>query len=93
MTKSQEYDLIFVDHYMASIEKQLLGTETVRDMRLNGVKSVICGLSANDVEIPFLKFGANAFASKPFPCQKNELSQELVRILEGTEHLLGPSKD
>ena len=87
MTKNQEFDLIFVDQYMASIEKQLLGTETVRALRANGVESVICGLSANDVEEPFRNAGAQCFMFKPFPCEKNELALELTRVLQGTVYL------
>jgi len=67
---------------MASVDRQLLGTETIRALRAKGVKSIICGLSANDLEQPFLKAGANAFLMKPFPCTKNELQNELVRILK-----------
>lgn len=43
----QRYDLLFMDQYMASVDKQLLGTETVREMRSRGVTSVICGLPAS----------------------------------------------
>lgn len=87
LTTNDHFDLIFVDHYMASIEKQLLGTVTVKSMRFNGVNSVICGLSANDVEESFIKAGADAFMFKPFPCNKNELAQELVRVLKDSVHL------
>jgi CheY-like chemotaxis protein len=79
--------LFSIVKYMASIEKQLLGTETVRELRANGVESVICGLSANNVEESFLEAGSNQFMFKPFPCEKNELAQELVRILKGTKYL------
>ena len=41
------FDLIFMDQYMASTEKQLLGTEATKALRSKGVKSKICGLSAN----------------------------------------------
>jgi len=68
---------------MASVEKQLLGTETVRALRAKGVESIICGLSANDVGEPFLNAGANAFMFKPFPCEKSQLAEELVRVLYG----------
>jgi hypothetical protein len=54
----------------ASVEKQLLGTETVHAMRAKGVTAVICGLSANDVEEQFLNAGSNYFMYKPFPCKK-----------------------
>lgn len=74
-------DIIFIDQYMASVEKQLLGTETVHALRAKGVKSLICGLSANDVEDQFLKAGANYFVFKPFPCKKHELQRELFRLL------------
>jgi CheY-like chemotaxis protein len=47
---SEAYDLIFMDQHMASTEKQMLGTETVRALRAKGFKNTICGLSANDVE-------------------------------------------
>lgn len=73
MVDSHTFQIIFVDHYMASIEKQLLGSEAVQAMRDKGVDSVICGLSANDVEAQFLSAGADAFMLKPFPCQKGKL--------------------
>jgi len=89
MTKTTDFDIIFIDHYMASIEKQLLGTETCRALRANGVESIVCGLSANDVEDAFMKNGANCFMVKPFPCEKNELAQELNRVLNGgTGHVM-----
>jgi len=66
---------------MASIEKQLLGTETAQAMRAKGVNSIICGLSANDLEQHFLSSGAEAFMLKPFPCKKEELTWELLQIL------------
>lgn len=67
---------------MASIEKQMLGTETVRALRSRGVTSIICGLSANDMEHQFMDAGANCFIFKPFPCEKNALLAELVRVLQ-----------
>jgi CheY-like chemotaxis protein len=50
MVDSEAYDLIFMDQHMASTEKQMLGTETVRALRAKGFKNTICGLSANDIE-------------------------------------------
>ena len=61
---------------MASADKQLLVTETVRALRAKGVKSRISGLSANDLEKPFLRNGANGFLIKPFPCAKEPLTRE-----------------
>jgi two-component system invasion response regulator UvrY len=83
LVDKQSYDLIFLDQYMASVEKQLLGTETARVLRAKGVKSKICGLSANDIEKSFIDSGADAFIMKPLPCRKEALSRELVRILYG----------
>lgn len=77
----ESFDLIFLDMYMASVEKQLLGTETAQSLRVNGCKSCICGLSANEMEDAFLKAGANAFMLKPFPCDSDALKAEIVRIL------------
>lgn len=66
---------------MASVEKQLLGTEATRELRLLGVTSIICGFSANDMEAQFVEAGADAFLTKPFPCKKQTLELELRRIL------------
>ena len=81
LVEAKEYDVIFMDQYMPGVEKTLLGTETVRELRTKGVSSIICGLSANDMEGPFLTAGADAFTIKPFPCEKNALTEELHRIL------------
>lgn len=40
--EENDYDIIFVDQYMASTTKQLLGTETTRELRAKGCNSVIC---------------------------------------------------
>jgi CheY-like chemotaxis protein len=79
--EEEDFDLIFCDMYMASVEKQLLGTETVAVLRSNGVKARICGLSANDKEMEFKDAGADAFVFKPMPCDANTLTQTLRRIL------------
>lgn len=81
LTQEQHFDLIFMDMYMASVEKQLLGTEAVKVLRARGVRCRICGLSANDKETEFLEAGADVFASKPIPCDPPFLRQELQRIL------------
>ena len=84
LVDEEEFDLIFMDMYMASVSKQLLGTETVRAIRARGLlpsTTIICGLSANDMESEFLHAGADAFLMKPFPCGKQELSKEVYRIL------------
>jgi CheY-like chemotaxis protein len=79
---SQEFDLIFMDQYMASVEKQLLGSQVTHALRAKGVTSIICGLSANDCRDIFVKAGADDFAVKPFPCEKGALTRELLRILD-----------
>jgi DNA-binding response OmpR family regulator len=68
---------------MASVEKQLLGTETTRALRSKGVTSIICGLSANDVKRAFLESGADAFLLKPIPSRKEALTTILMEILNG----------
>jgi CheY-like chemotaxis protein len=84
MTDTAAFDLIFMDQYMASIEKQLLGTEATRELRARGVQSRICGLSANDLEETFRNAGADTFLIKPFPCEKEALKREMFRILYAT---------
>lgn len=86
MAEAETFDLIFLDQYMASVQKQLLGTETARALRSKGVTSRICGLSANDVEQGFLDAGADFFMFKPFPCQTEALRVELARIIHGCRH-------
>ncbi|KAG7354498.1 signal transduction histidine kinase [Nitzschia inconspicua] len=81
LIETESFDLIFMDMYMASVEKQLLGTEAVRELRRRGVECRICGLSANDKELEFLQAGADCFSFKPFPCEPITLKQELCRIL------------
>jgi CheY-like chemotaxis protein len=81
-TEKQKIDLIFMDQYMASVNEQLLGTETVRAIRAHGiVEPIICGLSANDVEDSFIDAGSDPFMFKPFPCKPEALKVELHRIL------------
>lgn len=81
LVEEDKFDLIFMDMYMASVEKQLLGTEAVRELRNRGIDCRICGLSANDKESEFLDAGANVFTFKPFPCEARALTQELTRVL------------
>jgi CheY-like chemotaxis protein len=60
----ETFDVIFMDHYMASHHKQLLGTEAIQALRSRNVHSIICGLSANDKEEEFMEAGADAFMLK-----------------------------
>lgn len=75
------FQLIFMDMYMASVTKQMLGSETIVELRNNGIDCCICGLSANNKEEEFLKSGADAFLIKPFPCDDESIKMELTRIL------------
>ena len=85
LVDTETFDMIFMDQYMASTEKQLLGTEATRELRSRGVKAKICGLSANDnVKSSFLSAGADGFIVKPAPCDKAELEKILVRLLYGS---------
>jgi CheY-like chemotaxis protein len=83
--QDQEYNLIFMDQYMPGIHKTLLGTDSVRALRSNGCRSIICGLSANDTEELFQKAGADAFLLKPLACGKEALARQLLRLLSCRE--------
>ncbi|KAL7564548.1 hypothetical protein ACA910_013949 [Epithemia clementina (nom. ined.)] len=83
---SETFDLIFMDQYMASVEQQMLGTEATRALRARGVSSIICGLSANNVETGFLEAGGDSFIFKPFPTEASALRNELIRVLQSAEH-------
>jgi CheY-like chemotaxis protein len=83
--------LIFMDQHMASTEKQLLGTETVRALRAKGFKNTICGLSANDIEQSFISAGADCFVLKPIPCDRSKLVGVLGRILSSDRLPISPS--
>lgn len=76
-----EFDLIFMDQYMASIEKRLLGTETIVQLRAKGVNSIICGLSANDAKAAFIKAGADYFQIKPISTDPDQLKRRLAHFL------------
>lgn len=82
ITCGESFDLIFMDQYMTSTDRQLTGTETVRELRSRRVNSIVCGLSANDLQQAFTGAGANYFIMKPFPCKAVELETELLRITE-----------
>jgi signal transduction histidine kinase/CheY-like chemotaxis protein len=87
MVDLESYDLIFMDQHMASTEKQLLGTETVRALRAQGFKNTICGLSANDIEQSFISAGADCFILKPIPCNRSRLEAVLDGILSSDRRL------
>ena len=74
---------------MASIEKQLLGTETILEMRARGCESRLFGLSANDLEAEFIAAGADGFVIKPFPTETDALKLELLRAYYGKRAYYG----
>ena len=84
LLETMSFDLVFMDNYMSSTSKTLLGTETIRRMRSNGCESTICGLSANDVEHDFVAAGADCFVLKPLPCKSADLKNTLVKILQSS---------
>ena len=75
------FDLIFMDQYMGTESNVLLGSDTVAELRNRGNESIICGMSANDVETLFDDAGADAFIFKPLPFRQDALTRELKRIL------------
>ncbi|KAL3906226.1 MAG: hypothetical protein SGILL_009355 [Bacillariaceae sp.] len=96
MVRAKSYDLIFMDQYMESTSKQLLGTETVKimkDSRSVGESTVICGLSANEEKERFLRAGANYFLLKPIQCAKAALKKNILRVLRETSGHLKEMKD
>lgn len=76
--------------YMASIEKQLLGTETILEMRALGFEGRLFGLSANDLEAEFIAAGADGFVIKPFPTETDALKHELLRAYFGKRAYYAP---
>jgi CheY-like chemotaxis protein len=85
MVKEQSYDLIFMDQYMESTSKQLLGTEAVKIMKESGAvgeNTIICGLSANEEKERFLDAGADYFLLKPIQCAKAALKEQILRVLQ-----------
>jgi len=81
LAENNDFDLIFLDQYMASVEKQLLGSETALALRAMGIQSRICGLSANDLKSVFIEAGADYFLLKPFSCERGALTRDLVAAL------------
>ena len=86
LCETQTFDLIFMDQYMASVDKQLTGTETTQTLRAKGVPSIICGLSANDIRDSFVNAGANHFILKPIPCRPDCLQKVLLQVLERDDY-------
>ncbi|KAL3913006.1 MAG: hypothetical protein SGILL_006662 [Bacillariaceae sp.] len=72
------FDMIFLDQHMSST---LLGTETARLLREQGVTSIICGLSANDMQEEFERCGADHFINKPFPCEPKALREAMLNLV------------
>lgn len=84
LCKTEEFDLVFLDKYMANCSKNevLTGVESASLLRQQGVKSVICGLSANEAAEEFLSAGSDHFQLKPFPCGERELKALLEDLIK-----------
>jgi signal transduction histidine kinase/ActR/RegA family two-component response regulator len=82
LAEEEHFDIIFMDQYMTSVDQSLLGTATVRALRAKGVESVICGLSANDLDQMFKNAGADLFLMKPFPAKQEELKTAMTKVLQ-----------
>jgi CheY-like chemotaxis protein len=87
LVDTETFDIIFMDQYMTSVQQNMTGTETTRALRSKGVTSIVCGLSANNLEGTFLDAGANAFCLKPFPCKNEELRVLLKDLLATNDSL------
>jgi CheY-like chemotaxis protein len=59
---------------------RLPGTEAVRILRTRGCKSIICGLSANNLATVFEGAGADMFYQKPLPHLPSDLTALLVEL-------------
>lgn len=88
MTESESFDVMFIDQYMTSVEQSLKGTETVRELRSRGSRSIVCGLSANNLGESFAEAGADNFCLKPFPCRKSELERLMKDLLSKRDGFL-----
>jgi CheY-like chemotaxis protein len=77
----EAFDLILMDHYMASVEKSLLGTYTIHALRARGVTCRICGLSANDMNDAFRAAGADDFLFKPLATERSKLECDFRKVL------------
>ena len=83
LVNEKSFHLIFCDQYMPACPgRTLLGTEVVRKLRARGTKSMICGLSKNQVGEEFLEAGADFFLLKPYPCKKDEFREMLLGLCE-----------
>ena len=81
IVEEEDFDVIFMDQYMTSVEQCMKGTDTIRALRAKGVTSIACGLSANNLKDAFLSAGADTFHLKPFPCREDELRVALQAVL------------
>lgn len=82
LVESRQFDIIFLDQYYTSVERRLSGTETARAMRAKGIQSIICGVSANDLEDAFLGSGADLFSTKPFATDQASLERFMTEALK-----------
>ncbi len=70
---AEVFDYVLTDHEMPGMD----GVELVRWLRHRQPKAVIIGMSGKDVNVPFLRAGANDFVQKPF------VPHDIVMMIEG----------
>mmetsp|Transcript_11524 Transcript_11524/g.21370 ORF Transcript_11524/g.21370 Transcript_11524/m.21370 type:complete len:194 (+) Transcript_11524:1-582(+) len=70
-----------MDQYMPGPNLPLTGDETIKTLRAKNCRSVIVGMSANDVSDKHLSAGADAFYRKPFT-KDTVLQSNLVELLK-----------
>ena len=81
--RRKPFDLIFIDQYLtSSVDRGMLGTDTVPKLRDLGAKCCICGLSSNWLKDEFQMVGANSFLLKPFPTNQYILIDTLAGIIK-----------
>ncbi|CAB9523324.1 Hybrid signal transduction histidine kinase K [Seminavis robusta] len=77
--ESRAVDIVFLDQHTNS---SMLGTDVATAIREQyGAAITICGLSGDDIEFDFLDAGADCFVRKPFPCDPDNLTKMLSRVV------------
>jgi len=66
LSKGVNFDLIFVDQYMPGPNLPLTGDEVIQKLRSQNCRSIIVGMSANNVAHKHVAAGADSFFQKPF---------------------------
>ena len=78
---SKQSKLLERANEQAEIKSVVNHIDEFAEQLAEGIESLICGLSANDMEEPFKGAGADAFMLKPFPADKNRFAQLLLDLI------------